>query len=67
MSNDVPAHAREGSPAAEHLDAARTHLLRACLALKAAATAEPSLVTALGTPHAVLSDVLRDLQERASA
>lgn len=50
--------------AAEHLDAARLHLKRCLIEVKAAAQAEPSLVVKLGSKHAALADVLRDLEQR---
>lgn len=46
----------------QHLDDARLHLTRACLAIKSAATVAPHLVTRLGTPHSQLQDVLSDLE-----
>jgi hypothetical protein len=47
--------------AADHLADAKTHLLRATIAIKQAATADPSLLVKLGTPHATLQEVAASL------
>lgn len=50
----------------EHLSDARLHLRRATLALKAAATADPSLLVKLGSRHAALVEELKLLERAAS-
>lgn len=47
----------------QHLADAQLHLQRATLALKAAATADPALLTRLGSRHAALVEELRQLEQ----
>lgn len=56
---------RQRAEAAQHLADAQLHLLRATLALKAAATADPSLLVKLGSRHAALVEELAQLERVA--
>lgn len=49
-------------PADQHLQDAQLHLRRACIALKAAAQADPGLLVKLGSRHAVLVEQLGELE-----
>lgn len=61
----MTAHKTANLPAsaADHLADARLHLTRCLLALKAAATADPSLLVKLGSRHAALVEELRQLEQ----
>lgn len=61
----MTAHKTANLPAsaADHLADARLHLTRCLLALKAAATADPSLLVKLGSRHAALAEELRQLEQ----
>lgn len=62
MTGDQNGSASARITAPEHLADARLHLARCLFALKAAATAEPSLVTALGSRYAHLQAEAEELE-----